>query len=66
MSKFIECNSKIKHYNKNNLVSEFDTNLYVFVEAQSTGSTAYADYSVWSWNELSVIIKEVGIHPDIE
>lgn len=66
MSKFKECLSKISHHKDGEKIVEIETNLYVFAEAQSTGSHTWYDYSVWTWRENQYKIEEVGIHPDIE
>jgi hypothetical protein len=66
MSKFKECKSVIAHYKDNKKYIELATNLYVFSEAQSTGSPSHYDLTTWQWNDKTVIIQEIGIHPDIE
>jgi hypothetical protein len=66
MSKFKECNSVIAHYKHNKKYIELDTNLYVFSEAQSTGSPSHYDVTTWQWGNKTIVIQEVGIHPNIE
>lgn len=63
MSKFKECKSTITH-NSNDNITILDTNLYIFAEAQSTGSHTDHQFSVWRWNDTDILIKEVGIHPN--
>lgn len=65
MSKFTECLSKISHYKDDKMLIELETNLYVFAEAQSTGSFKDCDYTIWTWDGSKYRIEEVGIHPDL-
>lgn len=64
MSKFKECLSKISHYKNNEQLLELETSMYVFAEAQSTGSHTFYDHSIWEWKDKKIKIHEVGIHPD--
>ena len=66
MSKFAECKSIINHYKNDVLIISLETNLYVFAEAQSSGSEKHYDYTTWVWNDKVIKIKEVGIHPELE
>jgi hypothetical protein len=66
MSKFEECKSVIAHYKDNKKYIELATSLYVFSEAQSTGSPNQYDTTTWQWGDKTILIQEVGIHPEIE
>jgi hypothetical protein len=66
MSKFDECKSVIGHYKDNRKCIELVTSLYVFSEAQSTGSPTHYDATTWQWGDKTILIQEVGIHPEIE
>jgi len=66
MSKFKECKSVIAHYKDGKKYIELTTSLYVFSESQSTGSPSQYDTTTWKWNDKTIVIQEVGIHPDIE
>ena len=65
MSKFEECKSKISHYQNNNKILELETSLYIFAEAQSSGTSASYNYTVWEWGKDRFVIKEVGVHPNL-
>ena len=66
MSKFEECKSIIEHYYNNEKYISLDTSLYIFSEAQSTGSPSYYDLTMWHWDNKTILIREIGIHPNIE
>lgn len=66
MSKFRECKSIINHCKNDKQVISLETNLYIFAEAQSSGSEDNYDYSQWVWKDKTIKIKEVGIHPTLE
>jgi hypothetical protein len=66
MSKFKECRSLINHWRNNEKIISLETNLYIFAEAQSSGSEWHYDYSTWEWNQRIIKIKEVGIHPELD
>lgn len=65
MSKFDQAKSLISHWKDGKKIVTLRTNLYVFGEAQSTGTGEYYDYTTWEWNQKTVKIKEVGIHPNL-
>ena len=65
MSKIKELTSVIRHWQNDESVISLETNIYIFTEAQGTGTELYYDFTTWEWGSHNIKILEVGVHPEV-
>jgi hypothetical protein len=66
MSKIKNLTATISHWKDEEKLTSIVSNFYVFREAQSTGSADHHNLTTWEWGNNIILIKEVGIYPNLE